>query len=137
MRFVLDEDVSHALAGLLRSHRYDADSAKELGRLGLTDVQVLPRATDDGRTVITKNNKDFRALREAWISWRGRWAAEVTRAVGTPVALSSHAGILIVPQRPDRDLARIIDEAVADANDAISDRLFAWSAAAGWHEIRI
>ena len=65
MRFVLDEDVSHALAGLLRSHGYDADSAKELGRLGLTDVQVLLRAADAGRTLVTKNNKDFRSLHEA------------------------------------------------------------------------
>ena len=134
MRFVLDEDVSHALAGLLRFHGYDADSAKELGRLGLTDVQVLLRAADDGRTLITKNNEDFRALHEAWVSWRGRWAAEVARTVGTPVDLSGHAGILIVPQRPNHVLAPII-EAFADANESISDRLFAWSAAKGWHEL--
>ena len=131
MRIALDEGVSHPLASLLRSHGY---SATELGRLGLTDVQVLVQAVLGGQTVVTHNRKDFRLLHEAWITWRGRWAAEVARAVGTPVGLSSHAGILIVPQLPNHDLARII-EAFADANDSIPDRLFAWSAAQGWYEL--
>lgn len=135
MRFALDEDVAHPLAGLLRAHGYDADSAKELGRLGLTDVQALVQAADSAQTVITRNSKHFRSLHEAWVDWRRRWSAEVLHQTGTEVILSGHAGILIVPSLPVHDLAHII-ESFADANVSIGDGLFAWTALRGWHEIR-
>ena len=134
MRIALDEGVSHPLASLLRSHGYDADSAAELARLGLTDVQVLVQAALDGQTLVTHNRKDFRMLHEAWLTWRNRWTAEVVQATGVPIALSGHAGILIVPQLPNHNLARIV-ETFADANDSIPDSLFAWSSGKGWHEI--
>jgi hypothetical protein len=134
VHIVLDEGVSHPLAGLLRSDGYDADSAKELGRLGLTDVQVLVQAVLSGQTIVTHNKSDFRMLHEAWITWRRRWTAEVVQASGLPIVLSGHAGILIVPQVPNHDLARLI-EPFADANDSIPDRLFAWDRAKGWHEL--
>ena len=135
MRLALDEDVSHPLAGLLRSDGYDADSAKELGRLGLRDVQVLLRAAESDQTLVTHNNDDFRALHEAWVTWRRRWSDEVAQAIGMPVALSQHAGILIVPHLPIRALARIL-EPFADSSGSIADRLFAWAASQGWHELR-
>lgn len=135
LRIVLDEDVSHRLAGLLRSQGWDIDSAKELGRRRLTDVQVLLRAAEDGRTLVTHNVDDFRALHEAWVTWRGRWAAEVVQKTGRHVQLSQHAGILITPHIPDRDLARIL-EAFADADEPLTDRLFSWRPAKGWHELR-
>ncbi len=134
MRFVLDECVSHPLAGLLRSRGYDADSAKEVDRLGITDVEVLTRAADTARTVITRNARDFRALHEAWLRWRRRWAVEAVRASGVPVALSGHSSILIVPHLPVHALADIV-EPFADAYDSIDDRLFSWSDERGWHEI--
>lgn len=65
MRIALDEDVSHPLAGLMRSDGYDVDSAKELGRLGLRDVHVLLRAVESGQTLVTHNSDHFRALHEA------------------------------------------------------------------------
>jgi hypothetical protein len=127
MRFALDEDVSHPLANLLRAHGYDVDSATELNRLGLTDVQVLIHAADARQTLITHNNRDFRALHEAWVSWRRRWAIEAVQATGFDVALSGHAGIIIVPQFPNRDLARIIG-LVIDSVDELDDRLVSWTA---------
>ena len=135
LRVVLDEDVSHRLARLLRSQGWDIDSAKELGRLRLTDVQVLLRAAEDGRTLITHNIKDFRSLHEAWVTWRGRWTAEIVQLTGSPVHLSQHAGILITPHLPDRDLARILEE-FADSNVPLTDRLFSWLPVLGWHELR-
>ena len=135
MRLALDEDVSHPLAGLLRSDGYDADSAKELGRLGLRDVQVLLRAAESGQTLVTHNNEDFRALHEAWVTWRRRWADEVAGTLGIPVALSQHAGILIVPHLPIQALARILED-LADAAGSTEDRLFAWDASQHWHELQ-
>lgn len=131
---MLDEDVSHRVAGLLRSQGWDIDSAKELGRLRLTDVQVLLRAAEDGRTLVTHNINDFLALHEAWVTWRRRWAAEVVQMTRNPVHLSQHAGILIAPHLPDRDLARILEE-FATSNEPLADRLFSWRPARGWHEL--
>lgn len=133
LRFALDEDVRHDLAGLLRSHGQDADSAKELGRLGLTDAQALLRAAEAGQTLVTRNSKDFRALHEAWVTWRRRWEREAQRVTGVPLSLSRHAGILIVPHLPNHQLARLIEE-FEDAAAAMDDRLFAWNPAKGWHE---
>ncbi|MFN8591767.1 MAG: DUF5615 family PIN-like protein [Thermomicrobiales bacterium] len=131
--FVLDENVTHRLASLLRSYGWSADSAKELGRLGLSDVQALLSAADDGRTFITHNSRDFRALHEAWVTWRQRWLTEAERQTGVPVGLSRHGGILIVPPLPIYDLAGIIMD-FATATDPPADRLFAWSAARNWQE---
>ena len=136
VRIVLDEDVSHRLARILRSQGWDIDSAKELGRLRLTDVQVLLRAAEDGRTLVTHNIKDFRSLHEAWVTWRGRWAAEVVQLTGSPVHLSQHAGILITPHLGDYELARIVEE-FAETNVPLADRLFSWLPAGGWHELHV
>jgi|SRR5579884_4213625 len=133
MRFVLDENVPHLLASLLRSLGYDADSAKELGRLGLSDPEVLRRAATDGRALVTVNGRDFRMLHEAWIAWRRRWEDEVVRLCAAPLALSRHAGILIVPQRTTHELAAILDDFAASAG-SLEDRLFVWHAARGWLE---
>ena len=134
-RIVLDEDVSHRLARLLRAQGWDIDSAKELGRLRLTEVQVLLRAAEDGRTLVTHNIKDFRTLHEAWVTWRDRWAAEIMHLTGSSVHLSQHAGILIAPHLPDRDLARILEEFV-QADEPMVDRLFSWLRVSGWQEMR-
>lgn len=131
---MLDEDVTHRLAGLLRAHGLNADSAKELGRLGLSDVQVLLRAAEHGQTVITHNNKDFRALHEAWVTWRKRWETEVEQQSGVRIDLSSHAGIVIVPAIPIGDLADIV-KAFADSAPPMADRLYSWSRFRGWHEL--
>ena len=134
-RFALDEDVAHRLAGLLRSHGWDADSARELKRLGLSDVQVLIQAAAAGQTLITHNGQDFRLLHEAWVTWRRRWTAEVAQTTSHPVDLSGHADIAVTPHLPIRDLARIIEE-FADTTESVADRLFSWHPGIGWHELR-
>jgi hypothetical protein len=94
---------------------------------------VLVRSADAGQALITDNDQDFRALHEAWLRWRRRWAHEVTAATGIDVPLSGHAGILVLPHLPNDDLARIVGS-FADATDQIDDRLFAWTQAGGWLE---
>jgi hypothetical protein len=135
LRFALDEDVAHPLAGLLRSQGWDIDSAKELGRLRLSDVQALLRAAADGQTLITHNNNHFQALHEAWVTWRLRWSIEVEQATGVQVSLSQHSGILILPQSDVRELVPIL-EAFEDDQDSITDRLFVWSRGRQWEELR-
>jgi hypothetical protein len=49
--------------------------------------------------------------------------------------LSQHAGILIAPHLPDRDLARILEEFV-QADEPMVDRLFSWLPVSGWQELR-
>lgn len=135
LKFALDEDVSHAVASLLRSHGVDADSARELSRLGLSDVQVVLLAAEGRQTLVTHNRKDFRTLHEAWVAWRSRWAIEVEQVVGSRVNLSQHSGILITPHLPNHDLARILEEFEHTAA-SIDDRLFAWTQLRGWHELQ-
>ena len=134
LAFALDEDVAHLVASLLRSLGEDADSAKELDRLGLSDVQVVLRCVENGQTLVTHNSGDFRLLHEAWVTWRRRWTSEVERVTGSPAYLSRHAGILIILHLPSHDLARVLEE-FAKAAGAMDDRLFMWSKARHWHEL--
>jgi hypothetical protein len=113
----------------------DVDSAKELGRLRLTDPQVLLFAAENNQALITHNDKDFRALHEAWVTWRRRWSREVEQVFGRPVHLSQHAGILILPHRPIQDLASML-ETFEDSAESLEDRLFAWTPRRQWHELR-
>lgn len=133
-RFALDEDVSHPLAALLGSRGYDIASAKELGRLRLTDPQFLLGAIEAGQTLITHNADDFEALHEAWMLWRRRWQDEIGRTVGRSVALSGHPGILMPPHLPPETLASIIEE-IGASSESIEDRLFSWTPELGWGEV--
>ncbi len=134
LRFALDEDVRHALAGFLRSRGWDVDSAKELGRIGLRDPRVLLQAAESSQTLITHNRDDFRTLHEAWLTWRTQWAQEFAQLTGASVSLSRHAGILILPHGLTHELAFILAEFEQSA-DPIGERLFVWKAATGWQEL--
>jgi hypothetical protein len=126
-RYLLDEDVSHGLAGALRAAGLDADSAKELGHLGFTDVMVLTRAADLGRILITHNKKDMLLLHEAWLTWRVRWEA-------TEHPRASHPGILLTPHQPVLDLVRLVEEFDSAESEA-TNRLFSWNAQDRWHQV--
>lgn len=136
LKFALDEDVSHPLASLLRSQGETADSAKELGRLGLRDAQVLLLAAEHGQALVTHNNRDFRMLHDAWMLWRRRWSDDCERSGGQPHFVLRHAGILIVPHLKNHDLASVLDE-FGDIAASPADRLFAWSPVRRWHEIHV
>jgi hypothetical protein len=104
--------------------------------LGLSDVQVLVHAAEHGQAVVTHNNRDFRALHEAWVTWRHRWSAEAHVRTGTHVDFSQHSGIVIAPPIPIYDLAHIVEEFM-EAEWPMADRLYVWDRTVGWHEVNV
>ena len=62
MRFLLDEMYSERVAERLVEHGHDALHVRGIGLRGAPDADVLARAADDGRTVVTENAADFLPL---------------------------------------------------------------------------
>jgi predicted nuclease of predicted toxin-antitoxin system len=60
MRFLADENVSHAVVGRLRTGGFDVTAIGET-RSGAADTDVLEAATAEGRILITEN-RDFGEL---------------------------------------------------------------------------
>ena len=129
-RFALDENVSRDVALVLRAEGHEIESAVELGRLRLSDVQVLVRAAEASQVLVTHNRRDFVALHEAWMAWRSRWEREVERAVGAPVPFSHHSGIVLVPGLSSHELAVALRQ-FDGLYGPLDDRLFEWSANGG------
>jgi len=63
-----DEHVDASLAGALRARGYDAVSCHEAGRVnqGISDPAQLAYATDEGRTILTNNTRDYLPLDARW-----------------------------------------------------------------------
>ena len=80
MKVYLDENLSPAIARLLKRHGIDATTAYELGNVQLNDRAQLAYATREGRAIVTANVADFIALAH--------------EAVATN---AEHAGIILVP----------------------------------------
>lgn len=64
-RLYLDENLSLAVAGILRSRRYDVQRVQDAGMVGRSDLDQLLFATDHGRCLISQNIADFVALHTA------------------------------------------------------------------------
>jgi predicted nuclease of predicted toxin-antitoxin system len=64
IKILIDEDVWAGLAEALRQAGYDAVSAGELGRKGLSDEEQLAFAVAEGRAILTHNAQDFAPLAE-------------------------------------------------------------------------
>lgn len=62
MRFLIDETFGSAAVEHLRTHGHDASGGRELGLAGHTDSEVLARAVDEQRVLVTENAADFIAL---------------------------------------------------------------------------
>lgn len=80
MRPYLDEMFSALLASMLRARGVDDVSALELGRQEVADEIHLRLAAENGRSVITKDLRDYIAL------------TSVFQQEGKP-----HAGVVLVP----------------------------------------
>jgi predicted nuclease of predicted toxin-antitoxin system len=59
MRFLLDEDVNPAAAGIGRRLGLDVVSVHEIGRRGFGDEEQLRFAVAQGRVFVTRNRDDF------------------------------------------------------------------------------
>lgn len=64
MRFLLDEMYPPSAAAGLRSLGHDATDVRELGLLAVPDVDILTRAVEADRVLITENMRDFAPLVE-------------------------------------------------------------------------
>ena len=62
MTFYLDEDLAPAIAERLRRRGFDAVSAHEVEMTGSSDVAQLDHAASEGRALVTRNVRHFRAL---------------------------------------------------------------------------
>lgn len=71
IRLYLDEDVHKRVASALRLRNFDAVSAHELGRWGLTDEEQLAYAASQGRALFTYNAGDYLQIHLDWLR-RGR-----------------------------------------------------------------
>ncbi|MEQ8717747.1 MAG: DUF5615 family PIN-like protein [Acidimicrobiales bacterium] len=62
MRFLLDEMYSEQVAELLVARGHDALHVRAIGLGGASDGDVLARAVEDRRTLVTENASDFLPL---------------------------------------------------------------------------
>ena len=98
MKVYLDEDLSSAIADLLRRNGIDAVTAHEAGTVQLTDRAQLDYATREGRAIVTANVVDFVQLAH--------------EAVATN---TDHAGIILVPSSFRGDEFRAMADAIREA----------------------
>lgn len=89
IRLYLDEDVHKRVAAALRLRHFDAVSAHEVQRWGLTDEAQLAQATAEGRTLFTYNTPDYVHLHFDWLE-RGQ----------------QHSGIIVSDQLPISETIR-------------------------------
>ena len=95
MRIYLDENLSPAIAEILREARVDAIAAHEVGNIQRNDRTQLAYATQERRAIVTANIGDFVEL--------------ATEAVATN---AEHAGIILVPASFRGDEFQAIADAV-------------------------
>lgn len=62
MKLLLDEMYSERVGELLCESGHDAAHVRSIGLGGAADADVLARAVDDGRTLVTENAADFLPL---------------------------------------------------------------------------
>jgi hypothetical protein len=98
-RFYADENFDYQVVERLRALGHDVLTVQEAGESGGDDVQVLARATSEGRCVITFDRTDFKRLH-----WH------------TP----AHAGIISCTRDDDRDALAVRIHAAAAAASSLA-----------------
>lgn len=101
MRFLLDEDLTPAVAEIARGLGLDAVSVHELDRRGVADEEQLRFSAEEKRIFLTRNRDDFIELTLRFFQ------------TGDP-----HPGVLIVP----RSLPNHLPERIAHALKRWHDR---------------
>jgi len=98
VKVYLDEDLSPAIAELLRQYGIDATSAQEVGNVQLDDRAQLAYATQEGRAVVTSNVVDFLELAHEAVA-----------------SNTEHAGIVLVPSSFRGDEFQAITDGIFEA----------------------
>ena len=62
MKFLIDEMYSEQVAKILRGRGHDAAHVRAIGLAGAPDDDVLARAVEDERSLVTENASDFLPL---------------------------------------------------------------------------
>jgi hypothetical protein len=106
VKLYLDEDLSPAIAVILRQRGVDASAAYEAGNAQLDDRAQLAYATREGRAIVTANVVDFIELAH--------------EAVATN---TEHAGIVLVPSSFRGDEFAAIADAIVGALKRYPDGL--------------
>ena len=106
MKVYLDEDLSPAIAALLRRHGIDASTAHEAGNAQLDDRAQLAYATREARAIVTANVVDFIELAHEAVA-----------------ANTEHAGIVLVPSSFRGDEFSAIAAAIFEALKPYRDGL--------------
>jgi predicted nuclease of predicted toxin-antitoxin system len=101
MRFYLDEHLSPQIAAIARALGLDAVSALDVGPPGRSDADHLRQAAEEGRTVVTKDHRDFTRL-----------------TVSFAQSAAPHAGVLIIPGAWPTDQFSRIAHALLDYVEA-------------------
>jgi predicted nuclease of predicted toxin-antitoxin system len=95
--FLLDENINPAVADGLRRNALEAVSARELNLLSASDHEILERAIEQKKILVTRDIRDFLALARLYLE-RGR----------------PFPGLLLVsPAIPARDPGALIDAIIA------------------------
>lgn len=81
MLYLLDEDLTPAIAEIGRGRGLEVISVHEIGRRGFSDAEQLAFAAQESRVFVTRNRDDFIRL-----------------TVTAFQTLASHAGVLVVPR---------------------------------------
>ena len=110
--------------GLLMAWRFGAD--RQLTPVG-TPRHRLHRATELGRTIVTRDVSDFVLLHEAWLAWSDAW--EARRKI-------EHPGILVIHPVKSPSVEDWAQDIVGllRAVPSLSNRLFSWDGQNGWQE---
>lgn len=85
--FYTDNDVALSAVDLLAAAGHAAVGARDLRFEYASDDEQLLVASQQRRTLVTHNERDFILLHDAWQRWSGAWGIRIP-----------HAGILILPQ---------------------------------------
>jgi len=67
IRLYLDEDIHKRIASALRLRHFDAVSAHEVGRFGVSDQEQLVYAASQERALFTYNARDYLLLHLDWL----------------------------------------------------------------------
>lgn len=101
IRLYLDQDVSVLVAELLRVRGFDAITARDAGKLNISDEEQLAYAVAHSRTLLTHNRADFEALALQYFE-KGE----------------AHFGIILAVQHPEHKLVErlmvILNKMTAD-----------------------
>lgn len=115
--------MSARIAAILRAAGHDVLEARQMRLERAKDDELLLRAGEENRILITHDANGFELLHDAWRRWSNAWGVA-----------AAHSGILILAQRPH--LAEFeIGEAAArffEATVPLTNELFRWRPASGW-----